>query len=210
MPEIAQEARFMGAVTALTMHEMQNILAIIRESAGLMGDILKVNAGVQFKHRSNMERTLEHISSHVDRGKGLLEATSRLAHSPDDDQLEGCDLAVYARTVALLSERLVRLKGAAVEFDGPVGPLPVAVGALRVLMTGYKAVQWAVGGGVKDGVVGLDVEEGRDFHALCVRPPRGAAPDPDGVAVLGALLDHGRVEWDGARLRVFLPARPQG
>jgi hypothetical protein len=70
MPEIAQEARFMGAVTALTMHEMQNILAIIRESAGLMGDILKVNARVDFKHRPNMERTLEHISSHVDRGKG--------------------------------------------------------------------------------------------------------------------------------------------
>jgi hypothetical protein len=210
MPEIAQEARFMGAVTALTMHEMQNILAIIRESAGLMGDILKVNARVDFKHRPNMERTLEHISSHVDRGKGLLEATSRLAHSPDDDMLEGCDLVVYARTVALLSERLVRLKGAAVNFSGPPTVLPVAVGALQVLMTGYKAVQWAVGGGVKDGVVGLDVEKGQDFHVLSVRPPQGISPDLEGVAFLGALLDDGKVEWDGSRLRILLPARHQG
>jgi hypothetical protein len=210
MPEVAQEARFMGAVTALSMHEMQNILAIIRESAGLMGDILKVNARVDFKHRSNMERTLEHISSHVDRGKGLLEATSRLAHSPDDDLLEGCDLTVYARTVALLSERLVRLKGAAVNFSGPSTALPVAVGALRVLMTGYKAVQWAVGGGVKDGVVDLNVEGGQDFHVLSVRPPQGVSPDLEGVAFLGALLDDGKVEWDGTRLRILLPARRQG
>jgi hypothetical protein len=210
MPEIAHEARFIGSVTALSMHEMQNILAIIRESAGLMGDILKVNARVDFKHRPNMERTLEHISSHVDRGKGLLEATSRLAHSPDEDLLEGCDLTVHARTVALLSERLVRLKGAAVNLVAPPTAMPVAVGALRVLMTGYKAVQWAVGSGIKDGVVRMDIEPGRDFHVLNVRPPEGIDPDPDGVAFLGTLLDDGKVEWDGSRLRIFLPVRKQG
>jgi hypothetical protein len=192
------------------MHEMQNILAIIRESAGLMGDILKVNAKVDFKHRPNMERTLEHISSHVDRGKGLLEATSRLAHSPDEDLLEGCDLAIYARTVALLSERLVRLKGAAVKFVAPPTAMPVAVGALRLLMTGYKAVQWAVGAGVKDGIVHMDIESGKDFHVLNVHPPEGIHPDLDGIAFLGALLDDGKVEWDGSKLRIYLPVRRQG
>jgi hypothetical protein len=210
MPEIAPEARFMGTVTALTMHEMQNILAIIRESAGLMGDILKVNARVDFKHRPNMERTLEHIATHVDRGKGLLEATSRLAHSPDDDLLDGCDLAVYARTVALLSERLVRLRGAAVDFTPTSSALPVAVGALRVLMAGYRAVQWAVGAGVKDGTVRMDVEAGQEYHVLSLLPPRGAQQDHEGLPVLASLLEEGRVEWDGARLRLLFPVRKQG
>jgi hypothetical protein len=207
MPDIAPEARFMGAVTALSMHEMQNILAIIRESAGLMGDILKVNAKVDFKHRPNMERTLEHITSHVDRGKGLLEATSRLAHSPDDDMLEGCDLGVHARTVALLSERLVRLKGASVSFSPPTGAMPVAVGALEVLMTGYRAVQWAVGAGIKDGIVRMEIECGTTHHVLSVRPPEGACPDLNAVADLGVLMGKGRVEWDGTRLRILLPVR---
>lgn len=210
MPEIAPEARFMGTVTALTMHEMQNILAIIRESAGLMGDILKVNARVDFKHRPNMERTLEHIATHVDRGKGLLEATSRLAHSPDEDLLDGCDLAVYARTVALLSERLVRLRGAAVDFTPASSALPVAVGALRVLMAGYRAVQWAVGGGVKDGVVRMNVEAGQEYHVLSLLPPQGVQQDREGLPVLASLLEEGRVEWDGARLRLFFPVRKQG
>lgn len=209
MPEIAPEARFMGTVTALTMHEMQNILAIIRESAGLMGDILKVNARVEFKHRPNMERTLEHIATHVDRGKGLLEATSRLAHSPDDDLLDGCDLAVYARTVAQLSERLVRLRGATVDFTPASSALPVAVGALRILMAGYRAVQWAVGAGVKEGVVRMSVEAGQEYHALSLLPPQGAQQDREGLTVLASLLEEGRVEWDGARLRLFFPVRKQ-
>lgn len=209
MPEIAPEARFMGTVTALTMHEMQNILAIIRESAGLMGDILKVNARVEFKHRPNMERTLEHIATHVDRGKGLLEATSRLAHSPDDDLLDGCDLAVYARTVAQLSERLVRLRGATVDFTPASSALPVAVGALRILMAGYRAVQWAVGAGVKEGVVRMSVEAGQEYHALSLLPPQGAQQDREGLTVLASLLEEGRVEWDGTRLRLFFPVRKQ-
>ena len=145
MNPVATEAKFMGTVTALSMHEMQNILAIIRESAGLMGDVLKINAQVDFKYRPKMEQTLEHITSQIDRGKKLLEATSRLAHSPDEDLLLSCDLNIYARTVALLSERQVRLKGARVNFTPAATPLPVAVGALMVLMAGYRAVQWEIG-----------------------------------------------------------------
>ncbi|NLW81943.1 MAG: hypothetical protein GXY42_09770 [Desulfovibrionales bacterium] len=207
MTDIAGEARFMGAVTALTMHEMQNILAIIRESAGLMGDILKVNARVDFKHRPNMERTLEHITTHVERGKGLLEATSRLAHSPDDDMLDSCDLAVHARVVALLSERLVRLKGASVNFTPVPAPLPVAVGALRVLMIGYQSVQWAVGSGTKDGHVKVELEPGQDFHIMTVVPPQGVTPDAKALDCIRKLLDDGRLEWDGRMLRIFFPVR---
>lgn len=210
MSEIAREARFMGAVTALTMHEMQNILAIIRESAGLMGDILKVNAKVDFKHRPNMERTLEHITSHVQRGKGLLEATSRLAHSPDEDMLESCDLVVYARTVALLSERLVRLKGASVRFDAPSGTMPVAVGALCVLMTGYQAVQWAAGSGTKDGEVLMDLTHGTEYHTLNIHPPGVSLTDRAQFEQIRSHFVEGRMEWNDGVLRIFFPTRRQG
>jgi len=194
MNEIAKEARFMGTVTAVTMHEMQNILAIIRESAGLMGDILKVNSRLDFKHRPNMERTVEHISTQVDRGKKLLEATSRMAHSPDDDVLDGCDLAVYARTAALTQ---------------PGSALPVAVGALPVLMSVYRAVLLSLPPEVRDDVVLLEAESGQEEHVLKVRPPKGIAPSPEGLAELNALLGRGRAEWDGAAYRLIFPVRKQ-
>jgi hypothetical protein len=209
MPEAARETVFMGTVTAMSMHEMQNILAIIRESAGLLGDIMKVNARVDFKHKPTLERTLGHISSQVDRGKGLLEATSRLAHSADADMLEACDLGVHARTLALLSERMVRLKGASVEFTPASRALPVAVGAIWVLMAGFRAVQWAVGNGAKDCVIRLAIDEGPDFHVLNVAPPTGSTPDLSGLSDLSSLLEQGRMEWDGTRLRIFFPVSRQ-
>lgn len=206
MPELAPETRFMGAITAMTMHEMQNILAIIRESAGLMGDILKINARVDFKHRPNMERTLEHISTQIDRGKGLLDATSKLAHSPDPDMLESCDLAVYARTVSLLSGRMVRLRGAAVHFTPSSTPLPIAVGSMAVLMTGHEALRWLVGES-STGEMLMSLEPGTDSHALVIRPTQASQPDPSGLAAVQALLPEGRLDWDGQRLRILFPAQ---
>jgi hypothetical protein len=207
MPEIPKEARFMGTVTAQTMHEMQNILAIIRESAGLIGDILKVNSRVDFKHKPNMERTLENITFQVDRGKGLLDATSRLAHTPDTDLLEGCDLTAYSKTLAKLADRYVRLKGTALNFNVPSTALPVSMGALQVLMSGYRALQWAVGAGMKDGVMRVDLEGGTDFHILTICPPEGVIPDREGIAALETMLEPGRVEWDGSRLQLFFPVQ---
>jgi hypothetical protein len=96
--------------------------------------------------------------------------------------------------VALLSERLVRLKGAAVNFTAPTSAMPVAVGALRVLMTGYKAVQWAVGGGIKDGWCTW-ISRGRGLSCPECAPTRRISPDLDGVAFLGALLEDGG--WSG-------------
>ena len=207
MLEISQDARFMGTVTAQSMHEMQNILAIIRESAGLIGDILKVNSRVDFKHKPNMVRTLENITFQVDRGKGLLDATSRLAHTPDADLLECCDLTAFSRTLGQLGDRYVRLKGASLKLTVPTTALPISIGALQVLMGGYKALQWAVGTGVKDGVLRVDLAGGTDFHVLTIYPPEGVAPDQDKVPALSTMLEPGRAEWDGRQLRLFFPAQ---
>ena len=207
MSEVSQDARFMGSVTAQSMHEMQNILAIIRESAGLMGDILKVNARVDFKHKPNMVRTLENITAQVDRGKGLLDATSRLAHAPDADLLECCDLTAFSRTLGKLADRYVRLKGVTLNLATPATALPVSMGALQVLMGGYKALQWAVDAGVKDGELHADLEAGTDFHVLNISPPQGVTPDQDKVPLLSAMLEPGRAQWDGSRLRLFFPAQ---
>lgn len=207
MPEVPQEVRFMGNLTAMTMHEMQNVMAIIREAAGLMGDILKVNARAEFKHRPNMERTVEHITTQVDRGKLLLDATSKLAHSPDEDMLESCDLTVYARTLANLAARMVRLKGGELRFEGATGALPIGVGALKVLMLGYDCLKWAVGDQTSDFVISMHIEHGKDAHALVIVPPAGFKADAGALDAFAAILPEGRLDWDGRTLRIYFPVK---
>ncbi len=44
------ETAFMGKITAAITHEMKNVLAIIKESAGLMEDLLSVAKDDSFQH----------------------------------------------------------------------------------------------------------------------------------------------------------------
>ena len=52
---------------------------------------------------------LENITFQVDRGKGLLDATSRLAHTPDADLLECCDLTAFSWMGFALTTSTMRL-----------------------------------------------------------------------------------------------------
>ncbi len=206
----SREILFMGSVTALTMHEMQNVLAIIRESAGLMGDILRINASVPFKHRENMERSLEHIRCHVERGKGLLEATSRLAHSPDEDQLEKCDLAACLRAVAHLAERPARLTCSSVELTPCTGSVPVKVGALPVIMAGYQAVLCMIGPACRDGncTVSMALEKGPQWHCVTLKCPEGLGTDAAAREALNRLMldAGGRMSQSPGSMRLEFPA----
>lgn len=206
MPDIAPEAKFMGQVTAQSMHEMQNILAIIHESAGLLGDILKVNAKVDFKHRPKMESTLEHIFAQVRRGKSLLHATSRLAHSPDDDLVESCDLAVQGAISVQLSERMVRLRGGDIAFTAPTESMPVQAGALSVLMAGYQGLQWAAGGISNASHIRVVLETAGANGVMRIEPSPGSTPDPTALDGLHRLLGADRVRLDDKTLRLLFPA----
>jgi len=196
----------MGLITAQSMHEMQNILAIIHESAGLLGDILKVNAKVDFKHRPKMESTLGHIFSQVHRGKSLLHATSRLAHAPDDDLLESCDLAVYSTIGVQLSERMARLRGSEVAFTPPTEAQPVRTGALNVLMSVYHGLYWATSGPTHNQAVAVTVAKAGSDRIVRVTAPAAAAPDVAALDHPRLLLGPDRVVLQGRELNLVFPA----
>lgn len=76
------KAAYMGRITAALTHEMRNVLATMRESGGLLEDMLLMNKE-DFPKRDVFERSLARISGQAKRGMGICAALSRLAHSPD-------------------------------------------------------------------------------------------------------------------------------
>ena len=181
-----REARFMGTVTAMAMHDMQNVLAIVRESAGLMGDLLRVNKDVPFKHRDALERAMGHITHHVERGKGILEAMSRLAHATDDNQSERTDLATCCRVVAQLTERLVRMKKAEVRYVAGAPALLVEAGTMPAMAAIFLGLRLAVEQpGPDDRVLEISAENRDGQPVACIRTPGlSIAPaDLDGLAI---------------------------
>jgi C4-dicarboxylate-specific signal transduction histidine kinase len=104
-----RDTAFMGRMTAGVTHELKNVLAIIKESAGLIEDILAMNKGAGLAHEDRVVRVLSNIRQQVDRGVDLSSRLNAFAHSPDEISA-GVDLNTVVDLVVSLCQRFARLK----------------------------------------------------------------------------------------------------
>ncbi|MBL0716959.1 MAG: sensor histidine kinase, partial [Desulfosarcina sp.] len=83
MEKINDKAAFSGKVTASVTHEIQNVLAIIQENAGLMEDILHMNQENLASSGERLQKCIESIKKQTYRGVGLTSALNQFAHTAD-------------------------------------------------------------------------------------------------------------------------------
>jgi len=148
----------MGRVTAAFTHEMKNVLAIIKESGGLMEDLLLMSRDVPFPHRERFMRALTSVQDQVRRGVELSSRLNGFAHSPD--QCEAVvDLNDIAQQVAGLSQRPARLKGVEVRVD-PASEAPqLLISSIRLQMAVFVAMECCWNQMSKGGTVRLRPEK---------------------------------------------------
>lgn len=79
-----REAKFMGRITAGMTHEIRNVLAVMRESAGLMEDIMSLPESGSFPHKERFSKALGVIQQQVERAVELVGRLNRFAHSMDE------------------------------------------------------------------------------------------------------------------------------
>jgi signal transduction histidine kinase len=98
------EAAFLGKLTAGATHEMRNVLSIIKESAGLMGDLLDMSASKPFVHEEKFRKMITNILTQVERGSTIAKELNTLAHAADDrmtsvdvQKILACQLALCSR-----------------------------------------------------------------------------------------------------------------
>jgi phosphoglycerate-specific signal transduction histidine kinase len=100
------EAAFMGKITAGATHELKNVLAIIKESAGLMEDLIALNKD-QFPLREKFLNVLTRIGDQVARGVEISSRLNHFAHTPDT-AVASVDLNDVVEHVAFLAHRFAR------------------------------------------------------------------------------------------------------
>lgn len=101
--------RFLCRILASATHEMQNILAIIKESGALTGDVLDLNGPPRLKHGDKLFAALGTLEAQVERGRTLTAAINTCAHAAAAEYPE-LELPAFCAVAGLLSERMVRLK----------------------------------------------------------------------------------------------------
>lgn len=103
--------RLMGKISAAVTHEIQNVLAIIKENAGLMDDLLTLTPAEEAEYLAQrLSRCLATVKKQVERGVGLTSGLNGLAHTADYDR-QTVDAVELTRRLLALTERLSRNAG---------------------------------------------------------------------------------------------------
>jgi signal transduction histidine kinase len=134
-----RESAFMGKITAGITHEMKNVLAIIKESAGLMEDLLSLTNESQFSHKEKFVRVLSNLGQQVARGVELSSRLNKFAHSSDSTSAQ-LDLNDIVQDVVFLSQRFARLKGVTVSAKPYEGPLMMVSYSLKLQMALFSCL----------------------------------------------------------------------
>jgi C4-dicarboxylate-specific signal transduction histidine kinase len=103
------EVEFIGKITAGVTHEVNNVLASIREISGLLTDILSMTDEKSFPRKEKFHTSLEKIQNQVQRGVKLTSQLNKFSHLSDSNKTE-IDLKDSIDHLIFLTERFARIK----------------------------------------------------------------------------------------------------
>jgi len=104
-----KEIAFIGKITAGVTHEVNNVLASIREISGLLSDILSITSAETFPRKEKFEASIQKIQNQEKRGVKLINQLNKFAHLPDVSSTE-IDLNELIEHLIYLTERFGRIK----------------------------------------------------------------------------------------------------
>jgi hypothetical protein len=139
-----REAEFIGKVTASATHEIRNVLAIVKESAGLISDLVHASGtGGGAPHADRLLKAAGRIDAQVARGADIVTHLNRFAHSMDED-VRRVDLDEEVHQVAFLSQRLARAKSQTIRAARRPEPVWLTGNSLHVQMALYATVAFCL------------------------------------------------------------------
>ncbi len=109
------EIAFLGKITAGATHEINNVLAIIKESSGLMDDLISLCEETPFPYIDKFTSALAAIEEQVKRGVVVTRNLNTLAHDTDEPVVQ-TDLNRVIEQILFLLERFARKRNIAMKF----------------------------------------------------------------------------------------------
>ncbi len=212
------EAAFLAAMTASATHEVRNVLAIIKESAGLVEDLTQVYNARGSLDTEKVQKALARIGAQVRRGADLLTHLNRLAHTLDQD-VSTVELNEEVDQLVFLSQRFARQKGQEVEREVGREDQHLVVNALHLHMVLSEAMACCLeelpeGCLLKVGVGEVDGAPAVEFRGMNGDAPSEFVPAPAGWQELERLADslRARVERSptGHGIRILFSREPGG
>jgi len=138
-----RDAAFIGRITASTTHEFRNVLAIVKESAGLIEDLVSGDSRSGAEQTDRILNTVKRIDAQVGRGAELLSHLNRFAHCIDRSR-NGVDLDQEVEQAVFLSQRLARESRRRLEMSPGAENMTVMIDSLHFQMALFTAIECCI------------------------------------------------------------------
>lgn len=138
-----QELALLGRVTASTSHEFKNVLAILRESFGLIRDVLDMNKGAKLKHQDKIQKALDNVERHMSRGVDITNRLNMYAHTSDEAH-DTVSFSGLADLACHLLRRRARQGKVQIDFEVASGGLDITGCPIILLTALLAAVEHAI------------------------------------------------------------------
>ena len=167
-----KEVAFFGKITAGITHELKNVLAIIRESSGLMGDIISISPEAVVKHQEKIQNSIVRIKEQIERGVNITDRLNRFAHSTDEI-IAKIDLQETIEQLITLAQRFARLKHVVLNTvppDQEAPPVTLVTRHIQIQMALLASLEccftvMSAGGEIN---IGIPKFEGKNaVHVVC-------------------------------------------
>ncbi len=137
-----KELEFFGAVTASLSHDMNNAIAIIEQTAGLLEDLISVGES-QNVTKDKLQGIVDRIGKQTKRGAMIIRRLNAFAHSVEAAERE-IELNDLTECVIALARRKAERRRTELVARPAAGRIVISANPFRVQEALYLSIQKAV------------------------------------------------------------------
>jgi hypothetical protein len=136
--------QFFGRITSATTHELNNIIGIINEHAGLLEDlaIMETHKDSPVSGAEQYTQICQKISMQVHRAKAVIRSLNRFAHSVDNE-VQMMDPDAMIDLILGLSGRVLGQKNVKIRFNRNENDLKITTCPFDFLNAVYSCLMFA-------------------------------------------------------------------
>ncbi|MBA3036830.1 MAG: sensor histidine kinase [Desulfobacterium sp.] len=166
--------KFFGNMTASISHEVNNVLAIINENAGLLGDLCAMAERGHPVDPGRIKTASQKIINQVQRGDAIIKNLNKFAHSVDEPD---CDVNIsdIIFLISGLSERIAVMRGVKLEINEKADPVIVTSNPFLLITLIWFFLDFAMSVAGKKKTVYLNAEKKQDKAVITFSNLEGLA-----------------------------------
>lgn len=149
--------QFIGKMTASITHEIKNALAVIRENAGLMEDLIAAGERKGGVDPARIQALAEKIGKQAMKADGIVQNMNRFAHSMDEPIAE-VDLSETVGLLTTLSGRLAAMRGITLQIHEPDAPVWIQTRPVLLETLLWECLDFAMDGASEKKQLALTLE----------------------------------------------------